>query len=209
MNKSARALASVSLALALGACATAASVLYPVNEDAFKARAGDYVVDPAHTTVIFAVDHLGFSTFYGRFNEISGRLTLDTEHPEKSEAAIRIAAASLDTPSDALDEKLKGSEMFDAARYADIAFTTTRIVRTGENAADVEGMLTVKGVAKPVTLKATFHGSGTMPLTGAKVAGFDAKATIKRSEFGLDAWKGFVGEDVSLIIAAEFAAEKG
>jgi polyisoprenoid-binding protein YceI len=209
MNPSARAAASALLALALGACATAASVLYPVNENAFKARAGDYTIDPAHTTVIFAVDHLGFSTYYGRFNEISGRLTLDTEHPEKSEAAVRIAAASLDTPSDALDEKLKASEMFDAARHPEIVFATTRVVRTGDNAADVEGMLTVKGVSKPVTLKATFHGSGTMPLTGAKVAGFDAKATIKRSEFGLDAWKGFVGDEVSLIIAAEFAAAKG
>lgn len=208
MNTLAKSLIAASAAFALGACATAASVLYPVNDEAFKARAGDYVVDPAHTSVIFAVDHLGFSTFYGRFNAVSGRLSLDTEHPEKSAAAIKIASASLDTVSDALDEKLKAPAMFDAAGHPDILFTTTRIVRTSDNAADVEGVLNVKGVAKPVTLKATFHGSGTMPLTGAKAAGFDAKATIKRSDFGLNEWKGFVGDEVALIISAEFTAEK-
>lgn len=199
--------AALSLFVALGACATAARVLYPVNDDALKVRAGDYVVDPAHTTVIFAVDHLGFSTFYGRFNEISGRLSLNTEQPEKSEAAIKIAAASLDTPSDALDEKLKAPAMFDAAAHPDILFQTTRVIRTGEKTADVEGLLTVKGVTKPLTLKASFHGSGTMPLTGAKAAGFDAKATFLRSDFGLNEWKGFVGDEVSLIIAAEFTAQ--
>lgn len=204
-----RTFAALGCSLFLCACATAASVLYPVNTDALKIKPGDYALDPAHTTVIFAVDHLGFSTYYGRFNEISGRLNLDTEHPEKSEAAIRIAAASIDTPSDALDEKLKAEGMFDAARHPDILFQTAKIVRTGDKTADIEGALTVKGTTRRVTLKAEFHGSGTMPMTGAKAAGFDAKATLKRSDFGLDEWKGFVGDEVSLIISAEFSVARG
>lgn len=208
MNKRLRMGASVATALVLGACATASSVLYPINETATNLRPGDYVIDPAHTTVIFAVDHLGFSTFYGRFNEISGRLSLNAEQPEKSNAAVKIAASSLDTPSDELDAKLRAPSMFDAAGHPDILFMTSRVVRTGDNTADVEGMLTIKGVTKPIVLKAVFHGSGTMPLTGAKVAGFDAKATVKRSDFGLNQWTGFVGDEVSLIIAAEFAKEK-
>lgn len=195
------------LFLALGACATAARVLYPVNDDALKVRAGDYVVDPAHTTVIFAVDHLGFSTFYGRFNEISGRLALDVDNPEKSAAAIKIAAASLDTPSDALDQKLQAASMLDAASHPDILFQTSRVLRTGEKSADVEGALTIRGVTKPLMLKAEFHGSGTTPLTGAKIAGFDAKGAFKRSDFGLNEWRGFVGDDVTLIISAEFTAQ--
>lgn len=200
------ALAAASL-LALAGCATAAHVLYPVNADALKVRPGDYEIDTAHTTVIFGVDHLGFSTFYGRFNTVTGRLALDTAHPEKSDVAVKIAATSLDTPSDELDEKLRGAEMFDAGRYPDILFESKRVVRTGEKTADVEGLLTVKGVTRPIVLKATFHGSGVMPLLNDRRAGFDARATISRSEFGLDAWKGFVGDEVTLIVAAEFAAK--
>ena len=197
-------LLALSAAAALFGCATAARVLYPVNTDALKVRPGDYEIDGAHTTVIFAADHLGFSTFYGRFNTISGRLALDVAAPEKSDVAVRIAAASIDTPSDELDDKLRAADMFDAAAFPEIIFQSTRIVRTGEKTADVEGLLTVKGVTKPVTLSTTFHGSGVMPMLNDRRAGFDATATIKRSEFGLDAWKGFVGDDVRLIIAAEF-----
>lgn len=185
-------------------CSTAARVLYPVNADALKARAGDYVIDSAHTTVIFGIDHLGFSTFYGRFDDVSGRLTLDTDNPERSETAVRISSASIDTPSDALDEKLRGEEMFDAAAFPDILFESRAVRRTGDATATVEGLLTIKGVTRPVSLAATFHGSGSAPLTNDRRAGFDATALISRREFGLDAWGGFVGDEVRLIIAAEF-----
>lgn len=195
-----------SAALALAGCASAARILYPVNADALKVRPGDYQIDGAHTTVIFAVDHLGFSTFYGRFNTISGRLSLDVAAPEKSNVAVRIAAASIDTPSDALDEKLRAPDAFDTEKFPDIQFQSQRVVRTGDKTADVEGLLTVKGVTKPVTLKAAFHGSGVMPMLNDRRAGFDATATISRSAFGIDAWKGFVGDEVKLIIAAEFYA---
>lgn len=194
-------------AAALSACATAAHVVYPVNQEATKARAGDYTLDPDHASVIFAVDHLGFSTFYGRFDTLSGRLHLDKDHPEASEAAITIAAASVDTRSKKLDDELKGAAMFDAGAHPDILFVTTKIVRTGDKTADVDGLLTIKDKTLPVALKAEFHGSGKFPGTNERRVGFDARTTIKRSAFGLDAWNGFVGDDVTLILAAEFTAK--
>jgi polyisoprenoid-binding protein YceI len=189
---------------ASAACATAARIVYPVNEDALKARAGDYVIDPAHTSVIFSVDHFGFSTYYGRFNDVSGRLSLNVDDPSRSETAVKIKAASVDTPSDDLDDKLRGAEMFDAAAFPDIVFESRSVTPTGAQTATIDALLTIKGVTQPVTLAAEFHGSGASPLTRDRRVGFDATAALSRSAFGLDAWNGFVGDKVTLIIAVEF-----
>lgn len=192
--------------LLCASCAGAARVIYPVNVDAAKARAGDYEIDPAHASVIFGVNHLGFSIYYGRFSEISGRLSLDAAAPERSDVAVKIAAASVDTTSGELDEKLRSAEMFDAAAFPDILFESRRIVRTGERTADIEGALTIKQVTRPLTLHAEFIGSGRAPLLNDRRAGFSARAKLSRKEYGLDAWSGFVGDEVELIIAAEFTA---
>lgn len=198
--------ATIALALALVGCATAASILYPVDRDALKLRPGDYVLDPDHASVIFAVDHLGFSTYYGRFTDISGRLTLDPASPEKSQVAVRIGAASIDTPSAELNEMLTGAGMFDAGRHPDILFVSTRVSQTGENSADIEGVLTVKERSGPVAVQASFRGGGVNPATGKRTAGFEGTATLSRAAFGLSRWSGFVGDETSLIISAEFVS---
>ncbi len=200
-------LASAALGGALlcaAGCATAARVLYPVSQNAHQAKPGDYVIDPAHTTVIFSVDHFGFSTFYGRFNDVSGRLALDVEQPEVSKTAVRISAASIDTPSDDLDEQLRGADMFDVVAHPEIFFESRSVRRTGEATAIIEGLLTIKGVTLPIELEAEFHGSGKSPLSGDRRAGFDATAKLSRRAYGLDAWNGFVSDEVRLVIAAEF-----
>lgn len=197
---------SAAFAFALAGCATAASILYPVNRDALKLRPGDYVLDPDHASIIFAVDHLGFSTYYGRFTDISGRLSLDPAAPEKSEVAVRIAAASIDTPSAELNERLKGAGMFDAGRYPDILFASTRVSQTGDNSADIEGVLSVKERSGPVVVQASFRGGGVNPATGKRTVGFEGTATLSRAAFGLSQWSGFVGDEARLIISAEFVA---
>ncbi|MEQ8934399.1 MAG: YceI family protein [Amphiplicatus sp.] len=199
---------AAAVALALSGCATAASIIYPVNREALEARPGDYTLDPQHASVLFAVEHLGFSTFYGRFADISGRLALNGAEPPNSDVAIRIGAASIDTLSVDLNDQLKGDGMFDAAAHPDILFSSTRVSITGENEADVEGVLTIKGVSAPLTIHAVFHGGGTAPVTGARTVGFDASAALSRKQFGLDRWSGFVGDEVRLIISAEFVQEK-
>lgn len=201
----------ISAALALSgvaACASAASVLYPVNKDALKARPGDYVLDGAHATVLFGVDHLGFSTYYGRFNEMEGRLTLDADDAAQSAVAVSISAGSIDTPSDELDEKLKAASMFDAAAHPDILFASRRVIRSGERTATIEGALTIKGVTQLVALSAEFVGSGVMPLTNDHRAGFRATGKFSRKAFGLDQWSGYVGDEVTLTISAEFVATR-
>ncbi len=190
--------------LMLAACTAAAKVLYPVNENAFDARPGDYMLDAEHATVIFGLDHMGFSTFYGRFDTLEGRLSYGGDTPEASEVAIRIMTASVNTPSPALDEELRGKALFDSETYPAASFTSTRVTQTGENTGTLEGLLTIRDVTRPIALNVTFGGSGTHPLTGNQTIGFNASGMIKRSDFGLKRWLPFVGDEVSLLIEAEF-----
>lgn len=190
--------------LALTACASLARVVYPVNDDAFNAKPGDYQLDPSHATVVFAVDHLGFSTYYGRFNTLEGRLSFTPETPERSSVAITIKTASVDTNSRELDDKLRAAAMFDSAAFPDARFVSSSVMATGEKSGTLEGLLTIKDITRPVSLTVTFGGSGTNPLSGQETTGFNAEGTIKRSEFGLKAWLPLVGDDIKLLINAEF-----
>lgn len=190
--------------LLLSACATATRVLYPLNEIADKAKAGSYEIDTSHASVLFAVKHFGFSWFQGRFDTVSGSLNLDPKQPENSNLTADIAISSLHTGVKELDPQLLDKAMFDAANYKIANFTSTSVTRTGDNTANVEGLLTIKDIIKPITLTAEFVANGTNPLSRKQTIGFSAKGTIKRSDYNLKEWLPFVSDDVYLTIDVEF-----
>lgn len=192
------------VAVLLAGCASLARVVYPVNEDAYEARPGDYQLDPSHATVIFSVDHLGFSTYYGRFNQLEGRLAFVPDQVADSSVAIIIKTASVDTNSAELDDKLRAAALFDSGTFPEARFVSTGVTVTGDNQGQLDGLLTIKDVTRPVSLSVTFGGSGTNPLTGKQTVGFNAEGRIKRSDFGLKAWLPLVGDEIHLLINAEF-----
>lgn len=198
----------LSATLLLSACATVASVVYPLNENAAKARAGAYQLDPDHASVLFAVSHFGFSTFRGRFDTLSGSLDLDTESPENSSVTIEIKTDSLHTGVGELDTLLLADDMFAGGNSPVIGFTSTSVDQTSDKTAIINGVLTIKGVAKAVSLEARFISSGTNPLTRDRTVGFEATATILRSDFGLKNWLPFVGDTVEITIDVEFIEKR-
>ncbi|MBC7101847.1 MAG: YceI family protein [Parvibaculum sp.] len=165
--------------------------------------------DPRHTGIFFDVDHLGFSRFVARFNEVEAVLDAVPDAPEKSRLEVTIKAASIDTNVPDLDKMLTADDMFDAARHPDMTFVSKNIVRTGEGAGEVTGDLTMAGRAHPVTLAVTFNGAAPDPLTGEDKLGFSAKGTLDRSDWGLGKWWTAVGNEVRFRIEAEFAKPKG
>lgn len=167
-------------------------------------QAGTYGVEPYHTRVLFAVSHLGFSTWYGEFTGASGSLTLDPAKLGESHVDIAVPAASISTSNAKLDDELKGDKWFDVAKYDMIRFRSTRITRTGANSADIAGNLTLHGVTRPVVLKARFNAAGVNPLDKAYTVGFEVSGDIKRSDFGVTTYVPMVGDDVHLIISAAF-----
>lgn len=172
---------------------------------ATPALADTYKIDTSHVYVGFEVDHLGFSTTYGRFNDVSGTIEFDEENPENSSVDVKIDPASVDTGHAERDEHVRGADLLNTAEYPEMSFKSTGIERTGEKTGRITGDLTLHGVTKPVTLDTTFTRQGTYPMTEEEihVIGFNATTTIKRSDFGMDKWLEMIGDELPITISFE------
>jgi len=198
----------LALAASLAACTALNVATHRVSGDPVDAPAGTYRADPRHTSIVFDVDHLGFSRFVARFNEVEAVLDAVPSAPEKSRLDVTIKAASIDTNVPELDAMLKAPDMFDATAHPNIHFASTKIVRTGEGAGEVTGDLTIAGRTHPATFTVTFNGAAPDPLTGEDKLGFAAEGTLDRSDWGLGKWWPAVGAQVRFRIEAEFAKPK-
>lgn len=170
---------------------------------------GAYISDAAHTNLLWNIKHFGLSNYYGRFDKIEAKLQLNATDVTKSTLQVNIDPRSVDTNYPAtpntFNEEISGEKFFNAAKYPDITFQSTTIKLTHGNSALVTGNLTFHGVTKPVTLDVTLNGAlPSHPMTKKPAVGFSAKATIKRSDFGVDTLVGPLSDDVNLIIETEF-----
>jgi polyisoprenoid-binding protein YceI len=191
------------LAASLGAAAPALAQS-PASSDPAAVQAGKYSVDPYHTQVLFSVSHIGFSTYSGVFYGASGSLTLDPKAPAASTFNITIPVNSVMTTSAKLDGELKSAQWFDADKFPDAVFVSSKVVLEGKHKAMVTGALTLHGVTKPVTLEVAFVGAGVNPLDKKYTAGFEATGTILRSDFGVKTYLPLIGDKVRLTIAGAF-----
>lgn len=163
-----------------------------------------FQLDPTHASVLFGVSHLGFSKTFGRFNTIEGVFDLDEGSPEKSTVEVIIDAASLDTNHAKRDEHLRGKDFFNVTEFPKLTYKSTSVKLTGAKTALVTGDLTMLGVTKPVPLEVTLVNKGPNPMDNKKiVAGFSARGTLKRSEFGMGYAAPVLGDDVEIIIEVD------
>ena len=181
----------LALALALLGAATAST-----------AAPETYVVDGNHTFPSFEVTHLGMSTQRGRFNRISGTITIDREAKTGS-ADITIDINSIATGVEKLSEHLRKDDFFDAAKYPTGTFKASQFQFEGEKLVAITGDLTLRGVTKPATLNVTAFKCGTHPMLYKSMCGADATTTIRRSEFGIKYGIPALGDDVKLSISVE------
>jgi polyisoprenoid-binding protein YceI len=150
--------------------------------------AGEYTLDPEHSTFLFRVNHLSFSNFTLWYDKFEAKMTIDLANPSAATMEAKIDPASLTVhapPKDFL-ESLKGKDYLDAAGFPAITFKSTAIKLTGPNTADVTGDLTLHGVTKPITLAMTYNGgyAGHIYEPRARI-GFSAKGNFNRSDFGI------------------------
>ena len=170
-----------------------------------------WTIDPAHTSVEFAVRHLMISTVRGRFAELGGNAELDDERPELSTVDLTINAASIDTRQADRDAHLRSADFFDVEHFPTMRFTSTRIERASEGYR-VEGDLTIRGVTRQVTLSVNEEGRTRDPWGNVRV-GYSVTAKINRRDFGLT-WNqaletgGFVvGEEVRITADVELVQQ--
>ena len=193
-------------ALALTACSSLlAPVLKPdVTTEASDLRSGAYKLDPKHASLIFKIDHLGYSAYVGRFETLDASLDFDPANPATARLEARAAVASLDIGNDEFAAELIGPKWLDAAAFPDIHFQSGMIHVTGDKTGELHGDLTLHGVTKPVTLAVTFNGGAQDRLRGAYITGFSATGTIDRTDFGVSRYSGLITNDIRIEIEAEF-----
>ena len=171
-----------------------------------EVRAGQYVLDPNHASLIWKLNHLGFSTFIGTFNEFEASLDFDPEDIENASLEVIINTSSLDVDIPEFEEELRGDNWFDVAVFPQAVYRTTRFVESvDEDTFLFEGDLTLLGTTAPVSLEVNFHGGGRNFLTRSYTVGFSGSAKFNRSDFGLDRFTSFgVGDEIDLEIHVEF-----
>ena len=173
------------------------------------AFATTYTLDPNHTQVQFIWNHYGFTNLTGQFGKIEGTLEFDAADPTKSSVSATIDLASVASNIKKLDEKLVTSDYFDVAKYPVATFKSTRVEKgSTPDRLKVTGDLTLHGVTKPVTLDVDIVKVGTQPLRKGDAAGFDATASIERTDFGIKSYMPMVADQVKLHIVAEAVEAK-
>jgi polyisoprenoid-binding protein YceI len=167
-----------------------------------------YKLDPGHTMVLFSWNHFGYSNPTADFGLGEGTVVFDEQNPAKSSVDVTLPLASLDTHVPALDKHLKEADFFDADKYPTVTFKSTKVQPLGGHKFNVTGDLTVHGVTKTVVLAATLNKVGPHPMTKAQSIGFDATASIKRSDFGVGAYVPKVSDEISIRITTEGSVPK-
>ncbi|MEX2335202.1 MAG: YceI family protein [Pseudohongiella sp.] len=176
------------------------------NTSVAELRGGQYTLDKEHATLLWKIDHLGFSRYIGRFNDFDATLDFDPENVENSSLEVIIDTATLDVNNEAFAEDLRGGDWFDVETFPQAVFRTTSFVEAvDEDTFIFEGDLTLLGTTGPVTMTVNFNGGGRNFLTRRYTLGFSATAEFQRSDFGLDNMVAFgVGDDIQVEVHVEF-----
>ena len=168
-----------------------------------------YTLEPDYTQGVFRWNHLGFSSPAAQFAQGVGTLEFDQADPTKSSVTVTIPLGSLYTGVPALDDDFRSTDFFDTARFPTATFKSTRVERLA--AADqlkVSGDLSLHGVTKPIVLDVMVVKVGTNPRSNLPTIGFDAKTTLKRSDFGLGKYVPQVGDEIQMHLISQAVEAK-
>ena len=162
-----------------------------------------YQIDPTHTATVFTWNHFGFSTPSANFSDIQGTINVDNAKPANSSVHVTIPLTSLNTNVKALDEHLLKADFFDAEKYPNITFKSTKVQALTQNKYKITGDLTIKNVTKPVVLDAVLNKQAVHPMSKAQTIGFNATTSFDRSAFGVGAYVPNVGDKITVNITTE------
>ena len=173
------------------------------------ARASTWQIDPAHTSVQFAVRHLMVSTVRGELGKAAGSVTLDESDLTKSSVEATVDVTAINTREPRRDEHLKSPDFLDAAKYPTITFKSTKVEKVADDHYKVTGDLTIRGVTKSTVLDVTGSPKPVNDPMGNVKLGGSATTRINRQDFGvswsksLDGGGVVVGDDVDITIDIE------
>ena len=184
----------------LNSLAGIAAIVVTLAAAPAASAADAFAVNKPHTIVAFSVDRLGLTKMLGSFSKVDGEFTLDRNNPTVSTVSLTIDTSSIYTGFEARDKHLKSPDFFNVQEFPNMKFVSTKVEKTGEKTAKVTGNLTLLGVTKPVTLDVVLNAIKPDARTKKDLAGFSAKGTLKRSDFGMKYLSGAIGDEVTLMV---------
>ena len=148
------------------------------------ALTGDYTIDPAHSTLGFVARHAMVTNVKGSFQDFTGTLHLDGTDPSRSTASLDVVMDSIETGNADRDGHLKSADFFKADEFPAMTFRSTKAEALGGDDYRITGDLTILGTTRPLAIDLEFNGAAKDPFGNERV-GFEGKAEISRSEWGL------------------------
>ncbi len=178
----------VSAALALIATGTSAQV---------------YNIEPGHTYPSFEADHMGLSFWRGKFTKSGGKVVLERGSATGGSIEITIDASTVDFGHAKMNEKARGDEMFNVAKYPTITYKSRALKFDGDRLVGVEGDMTMLGITRPLALNVTHFKCIIHPMLKREVCGADAYGRSDRSEFGMNIGLPRFSPEIKLAIQVE------
>jgi len=165
-----------------------------------------YNIDGSHTFARFSYSHFGYSTQLSSFSTTTGKIVFDAEAKTGS-VDIVIDTKSVNTGFSDFNQHIQGEDFLDTGKFPQATFKSTQVIFDGVKPAQIEGLLTLKGVTKAVTLTLTGFQSAPHPMLKKPALGANAFTVIKRTEFNAGKYAPYVGDDVRIDIAVEAIAQ--
>jgi polyisoprenoid-binding protein YceI len=162
--------------------------------------ADEFKIDPNHSSMNFAVAHMGVSTVVGRFTSFEGKILLDDKDITKSSVNVTIKTASINTDNANRDNDLRSPNYFDAEKFPEITFQSKSVEKKGNDYL-AHGTLTIHGVAKEVDLP--FEMKGPNEGRQGKILGVHGSLTVNRQDYGVGKATPMIGSDVKIDLYVE------
>jgi len=183
--------------------ATVLSLILAAFATSANAAPSTYRYDTTHSQILFSIDHNGYSRPFGRLHIAKGWLRFDADDWSASSTELDIDLASLDFGDADWNKAVLGGSYLDGAgaRYAH--FVSTSVERKDDNHGVLHGKLTLRGVTREVELPFTANRVGKTIYGLHTVAGFSARTTLDRNDFGITANPNSIGRNVTVWLELE------
>ena len=176
-----------------------------------RAEPAKYVIDPEHFSIALSIRHAGYFDLVGLFTEGAGTFVFDEAKPEVTDIRVTIKTASFFSGHKKRDDHVRNTDFLNAKEFPEMVFVGKRSEKTGDRTGRIHGELTLRGVTRPLALDVTWVKSAEYPMGGGLfggkpyVTGINARAALKRSDFGMTyaVENGLVGDDVVLMLGFE------
>ncbi len=187
--------------------AAVAALLLAALANAPPSRAtprSNWAIDPARTRISFSIDAIGYPRTQGEFRHFDGRISVDFDHPAQSRVSFHVDAQSVDVGSASFSDYLRSPAFLNAARFGEIAFSSTAVEKVDDHLVRVTGDLTMLGVTRPLTVDVEVR---RQPEAKRSRLEFTARAKIDRLDFGMNSGFPIISRDVDLTVASEAAEQ--